>query len=595
MNVNLSPKIIQLFDPIANGKDKVGFDIYDYHEIFNDEKTKRIIREGETIGCFYIESPGMRSLLKKMKSDTFEMLTAISSVIRPGVAESGMMAEFIKRHHDPSKRKYLVPEMEPLLKETYGVMIYQEDVIKVAHYVAGLSLEEADLLRRAMSGKMRSHEAMRRIKDKFFDHCLKKYSYEITAELWRQIESFAGYAFCKAHSASFALLSFQNAYLKTHFPAEFMSSVLTNQGGYYSPAVYLQESRRLGLRILLPDINESEIEFTGKDDWIRMGLMAIKNLSFRTMEKIVEERRKNGNYKSLRDFIRRTNIGYAEASLLIQCGAMDCFARQMARLFSKKIEWESLTNKNWEVLKPKIYSLSTKKALFNGVLEENSIELFMRPLLMRLLDVEMHKNKLRNNDVIDLFEEDLDLDELLNFVGARKIQKYSIAQVCKIEYETFGYMVTRHPLQFYEKFVNSPEVTKAEELPNKKGRKVKAIGWLMTSKRIRTRKGDIMKFLSLEDLTGTFEAVIFPREYEKYAPLTLTMGPYLIEGFVDSENGDTITVKKLSVLSNRIVQRENLIDDTESIFKNTEKILEEEFRLVEEIADDMIYRYVINF
>lgn len=183
MNVNLSPKIIQLFDPIVNGKDKVGFDIYDYHEIFNDEETKRVIREGKTIGCFYIESPGMRSLLKKMKSDTFEMLTAISSVIRPGVAESGMMAEFIKRHHNPSKRKYLVPEMEPLLKETYGVMIYQEDVIKVAHYVAGLLLEEADLLRRAMSGKMRSHEAMRRIKDKFFDHCLKKYSYKITAEL----------------------------------------------------------------------------------------------------------------------------------------------------------------------------------------------------------------------------------------------------------------------------------------------------------------------------------------------------------------------------------------------------------------------------
>ena len=312
MSLTMKSKIFPLFPSIQNLEKKIGFDIYNYRMIFNDEETKKIIREGKTIGCFYIESPGMRSLLKKMKSDTFEMLTAISSVIRPGVAESGMMQEFIVRHHDPSKRKYLVPELEPLLKETYGVMIYQEDVIKVAHYVAGLSLEEADLLRRAMSGKMRSHEAMRKLKDKFFDHCLKKYSEEITAELWRQIESFAGYAFCKAHSASFALLSFQNAFLKAHYPAEFMSSILTNQGGYYSPAVYVQESKRLGLKILLPDINESEIEYTGKNDWIRIGLMAIKNLSHSSMEKIVDERKKNGKYKSLRDFVQRTGIGYAE-------------------------------------------------------------------------------------------------------------------------------------------------------------------------------------------------------------------------------------------------------------------------------------------
>ncbi|MBU2446984.1 MAG: hypothetical protein KJ666_15640, partial [Bacteroidetes bacterium] len=259
-------KIFQLFPAIKSGVEEAGFDIYDYRMLFNNEATKRIIREGDSIGCFYIESPGMRSLLKKMKSDTFEMLTAISSVIRPGVAESGMLAEFVARHRDPSKRKYLVPELEDVLGETYGVMIYQEDVIKVAHYVAGLSLEEADLLRRAMSGKMRSHDAMSRIKDKFFNHCLKKYSEAVTAELWRQIESFAGYAFCKAHSASFALLSFQNAYLKAHYPAEFMSSVLSNQGGYYSAAVYVQESKRLGLKVLLPSINESEIEYTGHND-----------------------------------------------------------------------------------------------------------------------------------------------------------------------------------------------------------------------------------------------------------------------------------------------------------------------------------------
>lgn len=573
-------KIFQIFPALQNRKEYLGFDIYDYETIFNDEETKRIIREGKTIGCFYIESPGMRSLLKKMKSDSFEMLTAISSVIRPGVAESGMMAEFVARHHDPSRRKYLVPELEPLLKETYGVMIYQEDVIKVAHYVAGLSLEEADLLRRAMSGKMRSHEAMRKLKDKFFDHCLKKYSYEVTAELWRQIESFAGYAFCKAHSASFALLSFQNAYLKAHYPAEFMSSILTNQGGYYSAAVYIQESKRLGLKILLPDINESEIEYTGHNDWIRIGLMAIKNLSHSTMEKIVEERNRNGKYKSLRDFIRRTGIGYAETSLLIQCGALDSLG-------------EKILSNIFEINENKLLSFLSKTSL--KLNDDNSLVLFLRPLLMRLLDIEIHHRKLSTGDTYNFFEDDEYLKNILKEIGLSSIKNYSIPQICKIEYETFGYMVTRHPLEFYSSFLKNISVTNASELPKRKGKKVTAVGWLMTSKRIRTRKGDIMKFLSLEDLTGTFEAVIFPKEYEKYAHLTLSMGPYLIEGFVDKELGDTITVKKLNVLSSRLALRESQIDEAENVYKNTETTLPDEFKMIEEIADDMVYKQLINF
>lgn len=579
-----NPKIFQLFPALPKAED---FDIYDFQKIFNDEETKRIIREGQTIGCFYIESPGMRSLLKKMKSDSFEMLTAISSVIRPGVAESGMMAEFIARHHDPSRRKYLVPELEPLLKETYGVMIYQEDVIKVAHYVAGLSLEEADLLRRAMSGKMRSYEAMQKIKDKFFEHCLKKYSEEVTKELWRQIESFAGYAFCKAHSASFALLSFQNAYLKAHYPAEFMSSILTNQGGYYSAAVYVQESKRMGLKILLPDVNESEIEYTGKKDWIRIGLMAIKNLSRSMMEKIIEERNKNGKYKSLRDFVRRTGIGYAEAKILIQCGALDKIGlltlEKMISTIKGKFPFAEKFN-------------SYRDEIDNNRIDENSPVLFVRPFLMRLLDIELHHRKFSEKETYNFFEDDENyFNQLISKIGLNTIRRYSIPHICKIEYETFGYMVTRHPLEFYTPFLKDISLTFAKDLPDKKGKKVKALGWLMTSKRIRTRKGDIMKFLSLEDLTGTFEAVIFPKEYEKYAPLTLSMGPYLIEGVVDKELGDTIVVKNLQVLSSRIALRTEQVDDAENIFRNTETTLAEEFKLIEEIADDMVYKQLVNF
>ncbi len=175
-----------IHNPLPRNKGKVNFDIYNYGNLFNDEGTRKIIREGKTIGCFYIESPGMRSLLKRLSCDTFEMLTAASSVIRPGVAESGMMQEFIARHKYPHRRKYLIPEMEKYLGETYGVMIYQEDVIKIAHHIAGLSLEEADLLRRAMSGKMRSKEAMKRLEEKFFFSCNKKGLSTATAkELWR--------------------------------------------------------------------------------------------------------------------------------------------------------------------------------------------------------------------------------------------------------------------------------------------------------------------------------------------------------------------------------------------------------------------------
>ena len=161
-NLSAKKKIIPKIHAVIPRKSgKIDFDIFDQEMLFNDERTKELIRTGNTIGCFYIESPGMRSLLKKLKCDTFEMLTAASSIIRPGVAESGMMQEFIARHKNPNRRKYLIPEMEKHLSETYGIMIYQEDVLKIAHHVVGFSLEEADLLRRAMSGKMRSHNEMK--------------------------------------------------------------------------------------------------------------------------------------------------------------------------------------------------------------------------------------------------------------------------------------------------------------------------------------------------------------------------------------------------------------------------------------------------
>ncbi len=522
-------KILSLHRPIPRKAAGIDFDIFDYDFLFKDPKTLDIIKRGRTIGCFYIESPGMRSLLTRLDVDTFEMLTAASSVIRPGVAESGMMQEFIARHRDPKRRKYLIPEMEKILGETYGVMIYQEDVIKVAHHIAGLSLEEADLLRRAMSGKLRSKTAMEKIEGRFFESCefrgLKPY---VARELWRQIKSFAGYSFCKAHSASFALLSFQVAYLKAHHPAEFMSSVLSNGGGYYSAAVYIQEARRLGLKILLPCVNKSSYEYTGSGGELRIGLQAVKNLKRNTAEVVIEEREENGDYTSLKDFLVRTHAGFEETAHLIKCGAMDSFGTG-------------------------------------------------RPDLLRQLDI-----YIKHRRILDTLQESLFADEELEL--EKKVISgvdYSVEEKCLAEMEAFDYMVTRHPLNFYEGWINDPTITIAADIPKMHGKTVKMIGWFMTAKRIKTKDGKAMKFLSLEDLTDTFEAVLFPETYAKYAEKTMSFGPYLVEGKVDALNGNNLIVSKLEIIDGRL-ERElsNTATWPESNYNGeNEKVFEEEAQI----------------
>lgn len=532
-----SPQVISLHPALPRGQRGVVFDIYDYDMLFGDEGTKKLIREGNTIGCFYIESPGMRSLLKRLSVDTFEMLTAASSIIRPGVAESGMMKEFIDRHLNPGLRKYMIPKMEEYLAETYGVMIYQEDVLKVVHHIAGLTLEEADLLRRAMSGKMRSPDTMRRLQEKFLASAMMNgVSKCITEELWRQVSSFAGYAFCKAHSASFALLSFQVAYLKSHYPAEFLASVLSNQGGYYSPAVYVQEAKRLGIKIELPSVNESQHDYTGSGRRIRIGLMAVKNLSAASIKRIVSEREENGKYVSLSDFIVRVRLGFEENAKLIRCGAMDCFK-------------------------------------------------YSRPSLMRLLDIYLRQRKILEESYNDLF-----------FHESFKMEKetvtdseYSVEEKCRIEMETFDYMVTRHPLNFFEDWISGSGIITADSMRKYNGKKVKMAGWYMTSKRIKTKKGEIMKFISLEDLTGTFEAVIFPRAYEKFAADTLSMGPFVLEGTVDAAAGNNLIVEKLEVLTSIELRSSIQKDSSEhNYYGDTEKFSDDELGLVERLGKEKL-------
>ncbi|MCB1048367.1 MAG: DNA polymerase III subunit alpha, partial [Calditrichaeota bacterium] len=443
-----------------------------------DPRVREMLREGRTMGCFYIESPGMQSLLRKLGCESYETLVAASSVIRPGVAESGMMQTFIERHRDPSKVEYLHPLMEEILSDTYGVMVYQEDVIKVAHAMAGMSLGEGDLLRRAMSGKGRSHEEMRGMKDSFVSRCVARgIAQDTAAEVWRQIESFAGYAFCKAHSASFAVLSCRVAWLKAWHPARFMAAVLSNGGGFYSAAAYVQEARRLGLRLLGPCVNHSLREYRGRDQELRVGLLALKGLSASTLHRLLDARREGGPFRSFRDLRRRSGASADELEALVQCGACDVFG-------------------------------ATRPQLLWGV---------------RL--AEHDTNRRRQHSLFDEVEE----------VAPAGIEDYGWLERWLHERETLGFGLHFHPLELYD-FGSLPEqcvraADLAARLVDGHGERIRMLGWKFTDKTIRTRRDRRwMKFLSLEDTTGTWEAVLFPDVYDRHVLLSRERGPFLLEG-----------------------------------------------------------------
>ncbi|MCG8699382.1 MAG: DNA polymerase III subunit alpha, partial [Bacteroidales bacterium] len=239
-------------------------DVHDVKRFKTDEKVKNLLKRGKTIGCFYVESPAMRMLLTKLKADDYIRLVAASSIIRPGVAKSGMMREYILRYRDKKRCEAAQkenPELYKLLEETYGVMVYQEDVIKVAHLYAGLTLAEADVLRRGMSWKFKQRNEFAKVKDKFFSNChAKNYPEHIVQRIWEQIDSFANYAFAKGHSASYAVESYQALFLKAYYPLEYMVATINNGGGFYRVEHYIHEARMHGATIKPPCVNRSEME-----------------------------------------------------------------------------------------------------------------------------------------------------------------------------------------------------------------------------------------------------------------------------------------------------------------------------------------------
>lgn len=445
---------------------------------FKDPKIAAQLRSSNTIGCFYIESPAMRQLITKLKCDDYLTLVAASSIIRPGVASSGMMAEFIKRHHDPSKVVYPHPVFKEQLAETYGVMVYQEDVMKIGNAYGGLDMADADVLRRMMSGKYRSKEHLIEIEDKFFNHCKKMGYPETTSrEIWRQMESFAGYSFNKAHSASFAVESYQSLFLKTYYPREFIVAVLNNYGGFYNRKVYVNEAKRAGANINLPCVNRSISNTTIYGDDIFLGFDCLQNLEAKLAYQIPEERMANGEYTSLENFVLRTGTGLEQLIVLIRTGAFRFIGQG-----KKELLWEAhlLLSKD-------------KKADTGPMLFESSSR---KPVLPKL--------------VTSTLEDFYDEIELVGFIVSG-----SMFDLAKSDYRGDA---------------------KACDLIQYQGKTIRMVGDFVVEKYVRTKNDKLMKFGTFLDANGEFfDTVHFPPSLASF-PLR-GAGLYLIEGRVVLEFG----------------------------------------------------------
>ncbi|WP_431107722.1 DNA polymerase III subunit alpha [Winogradskyella poriferorum] len=316
-------KIKDALEIIKTNRPEVGdIDITNVEAFKSDKNINQLLKTGGAIGAYYVESPAMRGLMQQLQTEDYLGLVAASSIIRPGVSGSGMKDEYIKRHRNPEKRKDAHPKLMQIMPETYGVMVYQEDVLKVANQFADLSLGEADILRRGMSGKYRSRKEFLEVEQKFISNCRNKgFDDNLILEVWNQIKSFAGYAFAKGHSASYAVESYQSLFLKCYYPLEFMTAVLNNGGGFYSTEHYLHEAKKQGAKICLPCINTSDHPNRLIGTSIYLGFGYLKNLETFTIQRIISERQLHGNYKSLDDFIDRVAISIEQLTLLIRINA----------------------------------------------------------------------------------------------------------------------------------------------------------------------------------------------------------------------------------------------------------------------------------
>ncbi len=481
-----------------NQPEKANIDIHDTNRFKKDRNCNELLRQAKAIGCFYVESPAMRMLLTKLQTHDYLGLVAASSVIRPGVASSGMMREYILRERFPEKRNDAPKPLLDLMPETYGVMVYQEDVIKVAHEFAGLSLGEADVLRRGMSGKYRGRDEFERAKEKFLKGGIENgHPKELVEEVWRQTESFAGYAFAKGHSASYAVESYQCLFLKAYFPLEYMTATINNYGGFYRTEIYVHEARMHGAVIEAPDVNNSLNGAYINGKVITLGLEMVKELEHVARESIIRERAK-GEFKSLEDFLDRVKISLEQSVLLARIGAL-----RFTGIPKKELLWEL----HFRLGKTKM--TKTEQKLFKS-----------EKINTQLPALEHH-----------WLEDAYDELELIGF------------PLCN----PFDLLVTEpenHVL--------------ANDFKNHIGKIITTVGYKVTMKPTRTRDGKYMFFGTFLDREGYFiDTVHFPPVAARF-PVS-GWGLFEIKGKV-MEEFDTISIEVISITKLKLLSDPRLED-----------------------------------
>lgn len=520
----------------------------------DDKKTFDLFSSGNTDGIFQFESYGMKEILRKFKPQSLNDLIALNALYRPGPLKSGeMVSDFIRRRHSTGEIKYKTPELKDILEETYGVIIYQEQVMRIANKIAGFTLGEADALRKAMGKKI--PEIMLQQKEKFIEGAVKNgFNKALAEELFRDMESFASYAFNKSHSAAYAYLAYIGAYLKAHYPVHFMTSLLTNEAerGATSEIVkYINECKNMNIEVLPPDINESDYNFTIVKNSIRFGFSAIKNVGESAIKSILEAKKKLGRISTIEEFVKEIDpraVNKKVLESLIKAGALD------------SLGWK-------------------RSQLFHSI--DSIIEL-------------IHKLN-KKNHLPSLFAESPDLSEIKRKVSTLK--EWDNLQLLQYEKEALGFYITSHPLTKYSESLeklNIPSIKTILEEPVE-GNEVTLAGVVGTLKHKKNSKGERMAIFTLEDLTGNIEVVAFPDTLKTFGNLLQEGSAIWIKGFLKEDEKKSVYLRMakpldeaLTSLAKEAIIKVSLFSlDSESIgfLKNTLENYKGDIPLLFEISD----------
>jgi DNA polymerase-3 subunit alpha len=460
----------------------------------DDPATYQLCSDGKTTGVFQLESSGMKELLRKLRPGVFEDMIALVALYRPGPLGSNMVEDFINGKHGNGKIKYFLPQLEPILKETYGVILYQEQVMKIAQVLASYTMAEADELRKAVGKK--KPEVMAKHRARFVEGAKQNKVKPETAEmLFSLIKKFGGYGFNKSHSAAYALIAYQTAYLKSHYPVQFMAALLTLDMDNQDKTIKnIAESREMGIEILPPDVNESEADFSVVEGKIRFGLAAVKNVGMKAVETVIEERNENGPFSDLVDFCKRVDGSKVNRRVLeglIQCGAFDFTNIYRSRLLA------SLEN------------------------------------VLKFCCMKQDPNQLNIFGSANLFDNDME-----TFFDMPDIDEWDESDRLRREKEALGFYITGHPLaRFAEEIMLHTTCANQDISVQRDKSQAKIVGVVEKLKIKRTKKGDKMAVFSLEDMTGSVEIIVFPDLFTKMGHLLKGEEPLFITGNI--ERGDS--------------------------------------------------------